>query len=56
MVAKFLDDNKKEFNQRQWWRQRVNGKKAIGLDWQNNNFALFVHFHAVVARLRPETF
>ena len=28
-----------------------NGKKAIGLDWQNNNFArasrLFVHFFAV---------
>ena len=35
-----------------------NGKKAIGLDWQNNNFArasrFFVHFFAVVARLRRE--
>ena len=33
-----------------------NGKKSIGLDWQNNNFAravtLFVHFLAVVARLQ----
>ena len=36
-----------------------NGKKAIGLDWQNNNFAraslFFVHFFAVVARLRRES-
>ena len=36
-----------------------NGKKAIGSDWQNNNFApvsrFFVHFLAVVARLRRET-
>ena len=35
------------------------GKKAIGLLWQNNNFArasrFFVHFLAVVARLRHET-
>ena len=35
-----------------------NGKKAIGLDWQNNNFArasrFFVHFFAVTARLRHE--
>ena len=35
-----------------------NGKKPIGLDWQNNNFArasrFFVHFFAVVARLRSE--
>jgi len=33
-----------------------NSKKAIGLDWQNNNFAraimLFVHFLAVAARLQ----
>ena len=33
-----------------------NGKKAIGLDWQNNNFArashLFVHFFAFTPRLR----
>ena len=41
-----------------------NGKKAIGLDWRNNNFArasrIFVHFFAVVARLLlpwvPEVF
>ena len=36
-----------------------NGKKAIGLDKQNNNFArasrFFVHFFAVVARLQHET-
>ena len=36
-----------------------NGKKAIGLDWQNNNSAhesrFFVDFFAVVARLRRET-
>ena len=35
-----------------------NGKKAIGLDWQNNNLApasrFFVQFLAVVARLRRE--
>ena len=37
---------------------KENGKKAISLDWQNNNFArashLFVHFFAVAARLRAE--
>ena len=31
-----------------------NGKKTLGLDWQNSNFAgasrFFVHFLAVVAR------
>ena len=31
-------------------------KKAIGLDWQNNNFArasrFYVHFSAVIARLQ----
>ena len=36
-----------------------NGKKAIGLDKQNNYFAraarFFVHFFAVNARLRRET-
>ena len=36
-----------------------NRKKVIGLDWQNNNFArashFFVHFFAVVARLRRES-
>ena len=35
-----------------------NGKKAKGLDKQNNNFArvsrFFVHFFAVTVRLRPE--
>ena len=35
-----------------------NGKKAIGLDWQNNNFArasrFFVHFSTVVSRLQRE--
>ena len=38
---------------------KENGKKAIGLDWQDNNFArasrFFVHFFAVTARLRRET-
>ena len=33
-----------------------NGKKTIGLDWQNNNFArascFLVHFFAVIAWLR----
>ena len=36
-----------------------NGKKAISLDQQNNNFAraarFFVHFLAFVARLQRET-
>ena len=36
-----------------------NGKKAIGLDWQDNNSArvsrFFVHFLAVVARLRRKS-
>ena len=36
-----------------------NGKKGIGLDWQNNNFVrasrFSVHFFAVVARLPRET-
>ena len=35
-----------------------NGKKAVGLDWQNNIFArasrFFVHFLTVTARLRCE--
>ena len=34
-------------------------KKAIGLDWKNNNFAcaspFFEHFFAVVARLQRES-
>ena len=36
-----------------------NGKKAIGLDQQNNNFArasrFVVHFSAVLARLQRES-
>ena len=36
-----------------------NGKKAIGLDWQNNNVTrasrFFVHFFAVAARLQRES-
>ena len=36
-----------------------NGKKAVGLNKQNNNFAcasrFFVHFSAVFARLQRET-
>ena len=35
-----------------------NGKKAIGLDWQNYNFVhashFFINFYAVTARLRCE--
>ena len=35
-----------------------NGKKAIGLDWHNNNFArasrFVAHFFVVTARLRRE--
>ena len=34
-----------------------NGKKAIGLDWQNNNSTrashVFVNFLAVIARVQP---
>ena len=45
------------------WSQLVNDnenvKVAIGLDWQNNNFArtspFFVHFYVVVARLQRES-
>ena len=36
-----------------WSFSNNNGKKAMGLDWQNNNFAgasrSFVHFLAVIA-------
>ena len=36
-----------------------NGKKAISLDWQNNNFAsaslFFKHFFAVAVRLQRES-
>ena len=38
---------------------KENGKKTIGLDRQNNNFAsasrFLVHFFAVTVRLRRET-
>ena len=55
MVAKFLDDNNREFLQR---RRRPAKKKTIGLDWQKINFArashFSVHFLAVVARLLHE--
>ena len=48
----------KELKQRQR-RRNENGKKAIGLDKQNNNFArasrFFVHFSTVIARLQSET-
>ena len=44
---------------RQHGNGNENGKKAIGLEKQNNNFTrasrFFVHFFAVVARLRRET-
>ena len=57
MVAKFLDDNNREFLQRR--RRPAHKKKTIGLDWQKINFArvshVSVHFLAVVARLRHET-
>ena len=40
-------------------RRNKNGRKAIGLDWQNKNFArasrFLVHFFAVTSRLRRET-
>jgi len=49
MVAKFLDHNKRELAQQRWRRQRE----------RRNYFArasrFFVHFLAVVARLRHET-
>ena len=57
MVAKVLDNNKLISNVDGDGNE--NGKKAIGLDWQNNNFArasrFFVHFLAVIARLQHET-
>ena len=35
------------------------GKKALGIDWQNNNFVrasrFFLHFFAVPARLQSES-
>ena len=32
-----------------------NGKKAIGLDWQNNNFARITHFCTFFAAVTPPT-
>ena len=59
MVAKVLDNNKRELISNVDGDGNENGKKAIGLDWQNNNFArasrFFVHLLAVIARLRHET-
>ena len=56
MVAKFLDDNNREFCNGDGEQQK---KKTIGLDWQKINFArasrFSVHFLAVVARLQHET-
>ena len=55
MVALFLDDNETNDNV----DGKENGKKVIGFYWQNNNVAratrYFVHFFAVVAPLRHET-
>ena len=59
VVEKVLDNNKRELLSNDDGEGNENGKKAIVLDWQNNNFArasrFFVHFLAVVARLRHET-
>ena len=60
MVAKFLDHNNRELKQQQRRWQREQQKKTIDyLDKQNNNFtcdhAFFVHFLAIVARLRHKT-
>ena len=47
-----------ELKQRRRWRQRVRQNEK-GLDWQNSSSArasrFFVHFLAVVARLRRES-
>ena len=51
-LARTLSNDRDEGNE--------NSKKAIGLDWRNNNFAhflsrFFVHFRfAITARLRRE--
>ena len=55
--GRYRETTNRELNQRQRWRNE-NGKKEIGLDWQNNKFAralrFFVHFFAVTARLPRE--
>ena len=59
MVATFLDHNKRELKQ-QREDSNENGKKAIGINKQNNIFARasrfceHVHFLAVHASLRLE--
>ena len=57
MVARFLDHNERD-GDGDGDATRME-KKAIGLFWQNDNFArasrCFVHFLAVVARLPHET-
>ena len=61
MVAKLLDDNNKELKQRsnEDGDDNQNGKKAIGLYYQNNNFStcttLFVRIVALVAWLWHKT-
>ena len=55
-MTTIADDDNGELKQRQG---NETGKKAIGLDWQKNNFArasrFFVHFLAVIARLQRES-
>ena len=56
MVAKFSDDNNREFLQ----RRRRTAKKTKGRDWQKRKVfarasSFFVRFLAVVARPRHET-
>ena len=50
------NDDNGELKQRQG---NETSKKAIGLDWQKNNFArasrFFVHFLAVITRLQRES-
>ena len=59
MVAKFLDHNMIWSLSNDDGDGNENGKKEIRLYQQNNNFertsCFFVHFLAVVARLRHET-
>ena len=58
MVEKSFDHNNRSLSNDDG-DGNENGKKAIGLDKQNNNFArasrFFVYFLAVVARLRHAT-
>ena len=58
MVEKSFDHNNRSLSNDDG-DGNENGKKAKGLDKENNNFArasrFFVHFLAVVARLRHET-